>query len=289
MNNVNMEKERINVAEILRNCQTGMNLFCVCFENVVFDRVDDNNRIRCFMGSQRDEVSFDEYGRLNGSPSAKCVIFPKGLATWEDLRRPFKDGDIVASKNGSFIGIVKVEDGVPYDKTYCAINSVGSLAMNIPFYFDRFATEEEKQKLFNTIKANGYRWNSETKTLEDLPKFKVSDKIKNKTSKSQYVEVTEIKDTYYTLNDGSALPFTFQDEYELVCPKFNISSLKPFDRVLVRNSDDNMWCASMFSHTWKGTYLCAGMLHTQCIPYEGNEHLCGTTGSCDEFFRTWGK
>ena len=37
----------------------------------------------------------------------------------------------------------------------------------------RFATEEEKQKLFKAIKDNGYKWNAETKTLEKLvkPKF----------------------------------------------------------------------------------------------------------------------
>ena len=37
----------------------------------------------------------------------------------------------------------------------------------------RFATEEEKQKLFKAIKDNGYEWNAETKTLKKLvkPKF----------------------------------------------------------------------------------------------------------------------
>lgn len=86
--------ERINVAEILRNCQAGMNLDCVCFENVVFDRVDDKNRIRCFVGSQRDEVSFNKYGCLNGSPSAKCVIFPKGKTSWEGFVPQIKDKKI---------------------------------------------------------------------------------------------------------------------------------------------------------------------------------------------------
>ena len=36
--------------------------------------------------------------------------------------------------------------------------------------------KEEKQKLFDAIKENGYHWNSETKTLEKLPKFKVEDR-----------------------------------------------------------------------------------------------------------------
>ena len=38
---------------------------------------------------------------------------------------------------------------------------------------------KEKQKLFDIIKENGYKWNPETKTLEKMiiPKFKVGDKI----------------------------------------------------------------------------------------------------------------
>lgn len=45
----------------------------------------------------------------------------------------------------------------------------------------RLATEEEKQKLFDAIKANGYKWNAKTKSLKRLvPIFKVEDKIKFK-------------------------------------------------------------------------------------------------------------
>lgn len=171
-----MEKERINVAEILRNCQSGMNLDCVCFENVVFDRVDDKNRIRCFVGSQRDEVSFNEYGCLNGSPSAKCVIFPKG-GTWENLSLKFsyKDGDILylkSKKNFDWVFIYKHTR----DDRICRYASMNDydfyhnpdrpLISKIDFKELRFATEEEKRKLFDVIRANGYRWDSETKTLE---------------------------------------------------------------------------------------------------------------------------
>ena len=39
--------------------------------------------------------------------------------------------------------------------------------------FDRLATEEEKQRLFDAIKERGYKWNAETKMLGKLikPKF----------------------------------------------------------------------------------------------------------------------
>lgn len=56
---------------------------------------------------------------------------------------------------------------------------------------------------------------------------------------------------------------------------------KPFDKVLRRDGDDDIWNADLFSH--KGDpaypYYCTASCFKQCIPYEGNEHLLGTTDS----------
>lgn len=30
-----------------------------------------------------------------------------------------------------------------------------------------------------------------------------------------------------------------------------------------------------------------GEYFQQCIPYEGNEHLLGTTNDCDKFYKNW--
>ena len=59
-------------------------------------------------------------------------------------------------------------------------------------------------------------------------------------------------------------------------PKF-----KPFDRVLVRDGYDNRWEIDFFDHyNWSGNFhyrrMTSGYLR-YCIPYEGNEHLNGTT------------
>lgn len=53
---------------------------------------------------------------------------------------------------------------------------------------------------------------------------------------------------------------------------------KPFDKVLVRDIDENEWECSLFSHIdEEGYYVCVGSWWIQCIPYVGNEHLLGTT------------
>ena len=54
--------------------------------------------------------------------------------------------------------------------------------------------------------------------------------------------------------------------------------LKPFDKVLVRDSKSDYWRATLFSHIDKnGCYYCVWASWTYCIPYEGNESLLGTT------------
>lgn len=55
---------------------------------------------------------------------------------------------------------------------------------------------------------------------------------------------------------------------------------KPFDKVLVRDEDYELWKATFFSHYEEDTqyhYRCSGDISKQCIPYKGNEHLLGTT------------
>lgn len=55
--------------------------------------------------------------------------------------------------------------------------------------------------------------------------------------------------------------------------------LKPFDKVLVRNDKEDQWSANIFSYQVRDNmYYCLGECYWRyCIPYEGNEHLLGTT------------
>ena len=55
---------------------------------------------------------------------------------------------------------------------------------------------------------------------------------------------------------------------------------KPFDKVLGRNEKDDVWEADIFSHYREESqypFRCIGFSRKYCIPYEGNEHLLGTT------------
>ena len=409
--------ENINIVELLKDCPKGMELDCSICNGVKFIELDRSPNFPIVVRANNGyEFSLTKYGQVHNIADAKCVIFPKGKTTWEGFQRPFEDGDVVIYKyeNGlvsmilnKFVNFVEVH-------YYCALynNAKGFITNNYivgePKY-TRFATEEEKQILFDAIKANGYQWNPETKILEKLteptedkgnisdgyhtfnelyeyrllynasmfnelakqglydvhksklhsdgtipfgdenwfivqaelptgqisnhyemkdwglfnvpekekanqydghtpqdvakrlrnfltlkklvvPKFKVGDKIRHKTYTRQVNAVTEIRDTHYILDDEMSLIFRSQDDYELVPNKFDIANLKPFDKVLVRGNVGQRWTIDFFSFmdNNKGyPFVCVGHYVTQCIPYEGNEHLLGTSNDCVEYYKLW--
>ena len=54
--------------------------------------------------------------------------------------------------------------------------------------------------------------------------------------------------------------------------------LKPFDKVLVRDFNKETWKISFFGFKAENDYVCINGKHWyQCLLYEGNEHLLGTT------------
>lgn len=59
--------------------------------------------------------------------------------------------------------------------------------------------------------------------------------------------------------------------------------LKPFDKVLIRDFEDQAWQVSLFSYKDSDFYYCCnGCSWNHCIPYIGNESLLGTTKDVEE-------
>ena len=419
-----MEK-KINIAELLKDCPNGMELDCTCADNVVFDKIIEYEQIKCVIGECHDPLILDKYGRLLHICCPKCVIFPKGKTTWDGFVPPckFKDGDIVSTNDGGYIFIFKgelIRKEVFYEgKVHLAFHNYNNkiLNNNISWSFSRFATEEEKQKLFQAIKDKGYKWNAETKTLkkfvkpiEDkgnisdgyhtfnelyeyrllynasmfnelakqglydvhkskrhsngtipfgdenwfivqaelptgqisnhyemkdwelfnipekekanqydghtpqdvtkrlrdflslkkliVPKFKVGDRIKHKLTGEVYIvsfvlsngDGGGVYDVDVTNELGKSIDIKDQDEYELVPNKFDITTLKPYDKVLVRCGNGGSWSTQFFEKyrlNSKFPFVCTYNSWSQCIPYEENKHLLDTTDDCDDFYKTW--
>lgn len=73
--------------------------------------------------------------------------------------------------------------------------------------------------------------------------------------------------------------------WEIVDDKKDEPAFKPFQKVLVRDSDKYNWMCAFYSHYEKCTHqyiVSSGISAKYCIPYEGNESLLGTTKSPEE-------
>lgn len=75
--------------------------------------------------------------------------------------------------------------------------------------------------------------------------------------------------------------------------KFDPKTLKPFDKVLVRNGKAENWTCDFFSHTGEpyNIYMCISIMgggFKQCIPYnDKTQHLVGTNKEAPEYYRYW--
>lgn len=97
--------------------------------------------------------------------------------------------------------------------------------------------------------------------------------------------------------DGECILFPSKDQrdwskFKPKQPKFDPKTLQPFDRVLVRDNNDNSerWRCDLFSHISTGCFrfICAGNGYHYCIPYnDDTKHLVGTTDEAPEFYRHW--
>lgn len=305
--------EKINIAKILKDCPKGTLLYATVHGEVKLSRItsSENYPIEVELDSGAD--LFTEDGRMYPN-KGECVLFPtKDQRDWSKFQRPFKDGDIIFTHADSlkiglgntWISIFK-ENSAKGVVTYAGIKEDGSsyydntdeekglLCSHNDIVSQRLATEEEKQKLFDAIKANGYRWNSKAKTLEKLiePKFKVGDKIQHKNGYSLDVSILKINADCYTvkdfMGDQITIDFTHQDNYELVPDKFDLNTLKSFESsVLIRNSKDQYWIPAFWGYKAKDGYVTTFGHSIYCIPFEGNEHLLKTKNDCDKYFKTW--
>jgi hypothetical protein len=356
-------KNKINVAELLKDCPKGMELDCSMYDNVTldcvsFETVSFDGVYPIKVQTPKGELTLTKYGQYFNNDFSNCVIFPKGKTSWEGFVPPckFKDGDVVATNSGKWIGITT--GGIKHKSipTYCIVKYNGKFEAYLEekgtWDFDRLATEEEKEKLFKAIKDNGYRWNAEANTLEKLveskfkvgdrirmkndmynlvstvtkinedgsitvnnykwvikpeihykyelvgksetpfPLFKVGDRIRRKTGDGGVHTIGYVFDNVYSATNHMVdIPICEQDEYELVHGKFNICTLKPFDKVLVRKGSFESWGIQYFERyetEYKYPYICLGDTHYgQCVPYIGNEYLLNKKFDCDEYYKTW--
>lgn len=74
-------------------------------------------------------------------------------------------------------------------------------------------------------------------------------------------------------------------------PKFDINTLKPFDKILGKDHITSKWRCDFFSHIINDNsykFVCAARNYNKCIPYnDDTKHLVGTTEMPPEKYINW--
>ena len=123
------------------------------------------------------------------------------------------------------------------------------------------------------------------------PKFNVGDKViyggKERT-------ITFMDDKFYDFDGGCAgCRIELQDGLLRPAPKphYDISNFKPFDKVLVRDDDDEPWRIAFYGYYNKEahySHFVGTCWAKQCIPYnDDTKHLLGTTDMPSEEYINW--
>lgn len=129
----------------------------------------------------------------------------------------------------------------------------------------------------------------------DMDMYRVGEYVKSKESE-RFFKITEIRNgRWYTLYDivtqyeGSHITKSTDDLHEnfFVVYKFDFSSLKPFDLVLVRGNRDKIWRVDIFGGLVDNNlFMCVGKERIHCIPYnDETKDLLGTDNDEPDFYK----
>ena len=120
---------------------------------------------------QNFKIAVPEGCTVNIEKKDNFVIVSLEPNNWEP-----KNGDVIAFGNNPdslSIGIFKMDN-------YDTFTSYATICGDILSFYEtgwikkniRPATEEEKQRLFDSLARKGNRWNAEEKRIEDLPRWR---------------------------------------------------------------------------------------------------------------------
>ena len=229
-------ENKINIAEILKDCPKGMKLYSPLLGEVTFEELEPAFSFPIkVIYNQKNRAAFTKTGLYYVREGAECLLFPS--SEMRDWSRFFKPGDV-------------------------AIDS---------FYGRGVLVEEWADESYTSFKASVFQLKKGGFAKRDKRVFSIN--IFDKASDEQRHEFIANMEKFF---GGKYNPETLQ--VEPVKPE---RPFKAFDKVLVRDAEGLEWYANYFSHYREYDqgypYACMGVYYRYCIPYEGNEHLLGTT------------
>lgn len=246
--------ENLNLVEILKDCPKGMELWSpLCGECELFMIAHGEDfPVVVHVPAINRGIRFTEDGKYfkNGG---ECLLFPsREQRDWSKFQRPFKDGDVIYVRTGSsqWVSIFK-EDTENKIVTYADYNL-------------------DSRRFCGTNDFAG---------ILCLKRVIREKRLATEEEKQKLFQA--IKDNGHKWNAETK---TLEGEKD----KFDITTLKPFDQVLVRNVLTDKWCIGFFEKidTERPKYDTVRSSYLHCIPYnDETKHLLGKAEMEPEYYR----
>ena len=307
-------EQKLNIAEILKDKASGTKLWSSLFGNVYFDSASAN---LVTVSHHKALAKFWRNAKLYDYDEAEPTLFPsKEMRDWSKFA--WKRGDVLVSMEGSKILFDKWANE-DYTKFLGKIKLLGDSHCYDTANYSLASKEEALEFIKSVEEINNGKLNLKTLEIEKQSEFKdgdilvaeednyydkvifiaaIKDDIVSKALINVRYEDYEVNYNEYRFGRNRNLRLATDSEKKQLfsaltkegkywdTEKKQVMDLKeyqfkPFEKVLVRDSYEDKWRASFFSNIREGyaKYVTTGLVWKFCIPYEGNEHLLGTTNN----------
>lgn len=261
------------ILKVLEKVPSGTKLYSTAFGNLELESIVEafgDKRIK-LMEENRDRRIYLPDGRYK--KGGEVTLYPsREIRDWDKFA--WKKGDVLTNNKGAFC-IFKEFSGYPYTNfvaifVHIAGVSTSDSAVEITQEWHKASGENAGKyiKLINTnLEKENKRLNLKTLEIE-RPKFRDGDILTCPPTPSCRISTFIFK--------GEKVIEDIKPEHEL----------KPFQKVLVRDDKADIWKPDLFGleDSTKENFRYMGMVAfwKYCIPYEGNEHLLGTSKDPEE-------
>lgn len=247
--------EQNKILKILGKVPLGTELYSPAFGKMAFSGIRDtfaNEQRIAMLTESKIDMAFLTDGKFK--ESGEIMLFPSNLMrNWDKFG--WEKGDVLVSDEGgccifteylnypytTFLGKL-----VSYEKT---VKNGTFVEETICWKKSDITTEKYIEYINTNLIESNHRVNPETLEVESI-------RLRPKKDNATYKKVSDKPER----------------EFE------------PFEKVLVRDQKTDKWTPDLYGSKGKVgryNYICIGGLCVYCIPYEGNEHLLGTTNNPD--------
>lgn len=309
--------ENIDLTKILKNCPEGWEFYSSVVGSVRFVRLkleDPDYPIIVRVEGRREFSCTKEGLYWKDYPEGECTLFPsKDQRDWSKFTAPwykkeseheFHEGDWVVYNN-DICQIVKREEG--HNKLVTVFGIEKELVNERNLSTARLWTIQDAKDgdvlccesgwmcIFKLLNNNTNTFSSYCFMDRDKYFFNSGNECHTldiayngfiyPATKEQYdLFFQKIREAGYKWNVKTK---TLE---KLVKHKFDPKTLKPFDKVLVRDTIFGYWECEFFSHHMDDTYPYVGITssYKYCIPYnDETKYLVGTDDEAPEFYKYW--